>query len=97
MDETKVPTYPLVNLIPTHPTVDNEKYPKVGDSNPVVKLGVVDVEKGVILGSMSWPAGNQIFAVEALPVSVTIGFPFGPGSAAKGKKRIELFFRGKGA
>lgn len=46
MDETKVPTYPLVNLIPTHPTVDNEKYPKVGDPNPEVKLGVVEAEKG---------------------------------------------------
>ena len=46
MDETKVPTYPIANLIPTHPTVDNEKYPKVGDANPVVKLGVADVDKG---------------------------------------------------
>jgi dipeptidyl-peptidase-4 len=48
MDETKVPTYPLVNLMPTHPTVDNEKYPKVGDPNPVVKLGVVDADKGKV-------------------------------------------------
>ena len=48
MDETKVPTYPLVNLIPTHPTVDNEKYPKVGDPNPTVKLGVVDASKGKV-------------------------------------------------
>jgi dipeptidyl-peptidase 4 len=46
MDESKVPTYPITNWIPTHPTVDNEKYPKVGDVNPVVKLGVVDAEKG---------------------------------------------------
>jgi dipeptidyl-peptidase-4 len=48
MDETKVPTYPLVNLIPTHPTVDPEKYPKVGDPNPTVKLGVADAEKGKV-------------------------------------------------
>ncbi len=48
MDESKVPTYPIVNLIPTHPTVDNEKYPKVGDPNPVVKLGVADAEKGKV-------------------------------------------------
>jgi dipeptidyl-peptidase-4 len=48
MDETKVPTYPIVNLIPTHPTVDNEKYPKVGDENPAVKLGVVDADKGKV-------------------------------------------------
>ena len=48
MDETKVPTYPIANLIPTHPTVDNEKYPKVGDANPLVKLGVVDADKGKV-------------------------------------------------
>ncbi|MGA7909314.1 MAG: DPP IV N-terminal domain-containing protein [Candidatus Sulfotelmatobacter sp.] len=48
MDESKVPTYPITNWIPTHPTVDNEKYPKVGDPNPVVKLGVVDADKGKV-------------------------------------------------
>ena len=48
MDETKVPSYPIANLIPTHPTVDNEKYPKVGDPNPAVKLGVADAEKGKV-------------------------------------------------
>jgi dipeptidyl-peptidase-4 len=48
MDETKVPTYPITDWMPTHPTVDNEKYPKVGDVNPVVKLGVVDANKGKI-------------------------------------------------
>jgi dipeptidyl-peptidase 4 len=45
MDETKVPTYPITDWMPTHPTVDQEKYPKVGDPNPVVKLGVVDIDK----------------------------------------------------
>lgn len=48
MDETKVPTYPITNWIPTHPTVDYEKYPKVGDPNPTVKLGVVDADKGKV-------------------------------------------------
>jgi dipeptidyl-peptidase-4 len=28
--------------------VENEKYPKVGDPNPVVKLGVVDADKGKV-------------------------------------------------
>jgi dipeptidyl-peptidase 4 len=48
MDETKVPIYPITDWIPTHPNVENEKYPKVGDPNPVVKLGVVDAEKGKV-------------------------------------------------
>jgi dipeptidyl-peptidase 4 len=45
MDETRVPTYPISNLIPTNPTVDYQKYPKVGDPNPVVKLGVAEADK----------------------------------------------------
>ena len=48
MDETRVPTYPIANLLPTHATVDNQKYPKVGDPNPAVKIGVVDIEKGKV-------------------------------------------------
>jgi len=45
MDESKVPIYPITDWLPTHPNVENEKYPKVGDPNPVVKLGVVDADK----------------------------------------------------
>ena len=48
MDETKVPTYPITDWLPTHPNVENEKYPKVGDPNPVVRLGVVDADKGKV-------------------------------------------------
>ncbi len=48
MDETRVPIYPITDWIPTHPNVENEKYPKVGDPNPVVKLGLVDAEKGKV-------------------------------------------------
>ena len=48
MDETKVPTYPITDWIPTHPTVDQEKYPKVADPNPIVKLGVADADKGKV-------------------------------------------------
>src|SRR5258708_6909263 len=46
MDETKVPIYPITDWTPTHPSLANEKYPKVGDPNPVVKLGVVDPNNG---------------------------------------------------
>jgi dipeptidyl-peptidase-4 len=46
MDESKVPAYPLVNWLPTHPLVDMEKYPKAGDSNPIVRLGIVSASGG---------------------------------------------------
>ena len=46
MDETRVPVYPITNWLPTHPAVDMEKYPKAGDPNPVVRLGVVSASGG---------------------------------------------------
>lgn len=48
MDETKVPTYPITDWMPTHPTVDQQKYPKVGDPNPIVKLGIIDADKSKV-------------------------------------------------
>src|SRR5262249_49596882 len=46
MNEAKVPTYPITDFIPQHPTVSHEKYPKVGDPNPEVRLGVVSSTGG---------------------------------------------------
>ncbi len=37
MDEKDVPTYPITDWIPTHATVDQEKYPQPGDPNPGVR------------------------------------------------------------
>ena len=48
MDQSRVPTYPITDWMPTHPHVDNEKYPKVGDPNPTVRLGVVDANGGKV-------------------------------------------------
>jgi dipeptidyl-peptidase-4 len=38
MNEAPVPQYPIVDWIPTHPDIDQERYPKAGDHNPSVKL-----------------------------------------------------------
>jgi dipeptidyl-peptidase-4 len=48
MDETHVPAYPIADLIPVSPSVDNQKYPKPGDSNPAVRLGVVGAGGGKV-------------------------------------------------
>ena len=40
---------------------------------------IVDLLKGVVVGSIVWPSGNQIFGVECLPVSVCQGLPFPAG------------------
>ncbi len=48
MDETRVPTYPITDWLPTHPRVEQEKYPKAGDPNPSVRLGVVSGNGGKV-------------------------------------------------
>ena len=46
MNESRVPTYPITDWLPTHPRVEQEKYPKAGDPNPSVRLGVVGSNGG---------------------------------------------------
>jgi len=48
MDETHVPTYPITDWLPTHPRVDEEKYPKAGDPNPIVRLGIESSSGGKV-------------------------------------------------
>jgi dipeptidyl-peptidase-4 len=50
MIEADVPEYPITDWIPTHATVDKQRYPQPGDLNPDVRVGVVSA-KG---GKVSW-------------------------------------------
>jgi hypothetical protein len=50
----------------------------------------VDIQSGHILGSVTWPAGNQIFAVDWLPNSWKTGFPF--LSARRNQERDRQLF-----
>ena len=44
-DETAVPQYPLTDWIPTHATVDMQRYPQPGDPAPTVRVGVVSADR----------------------------------------------------
>jgi uncharacterized protein (TIGR03032 family) len=57
----------------------------------------LDVATGRVLGSLLWPLGNQLFAVEGLDRDCSPGFPFVQGSAASPKSRVALFSRGVAA
>ena len=46
MNETPVPDYPIEDWIPTHVTIDRQRYPQPGDPNPVVRVGVVGANGG---------------------------------------------------
>ncbi len=45
-NETPVPEYPIEDWIPTHATVERQRYPQPGDPNPVVRIGVVNATGG---------------------------------------------------
>ncbi|WP_353069785.1 DPP IV N-terminal domain-containing protein [Tunturibacter empetritectus] len=46
MDEAKVPQYPITDWIPTHATIDSQRYPQPGDPNPAVRVGIVAAKGG---------------------------------------------------
>jgi dipeptidyl-peptidase-4 len=46
LDETGVPRFPHVNLTETHPTVEQQRYPKAGDRNPAWTLSVAGLTAG---------------------------------------------------
>ena len=47
-NEAAVPQYPITDWIPTHATVEMQRYPQPGDPNPAVRVGVVNVNSGHI-------------------------------------------------
>lgn len=44
LDERQVTVFPLTDFIPIHNEYQPMRYPKAGDKNSIVKIGVVDVE-----------------------------------------------------
>lgn len=57
----------------------------------VCGLHLIDLPSGRTLGSLDWPAGNQVFAVEAVPRPMTLGFPFSVGSKRRSAALRALF------
>jgi uncharacterized protein (TIGR03032 family) len=54
----------------------------------------VDRRTGQIVGSLLWPNGNQIFAIEGLDRSITPGFPFVHPGEGKSRRLVALFSKG---
>ncbi len=44
-DDRKVPLYTLLDSMPLYPTVKKQRYPKAGETNPKVRVGVIDITK----------------------------------------------------
>lgn len=61
LDETKVPKYPIVDRIASHPTTTDQRYPQPGDPNPAVGLSVIEVSdrQGVrVRRDHAWTGGS---------------------------------------
>ena len=57
----------------------------------VCGVHAVDTDSGRILGSLTWPYGNQIFAVDWVPSSLAAGFPFRAGARRATRRETRLF------
>ena len=59
----------------------------------VCGLHMVEIATGRIVASLVWPAGNQIFAIEALPAGFADGLPFAaPRQAAQSSAAERTLF-----
>ena len=57
----------------------------------VCGVHAVDIAEGEVLGSIVWPAGNQIFGLDWIPRESAGGLPF---SARAGHRRATALFYG---
>jgi uncharacterized protein (TIGR03032 family) len=57
----------------------------------VCGVHALDPRSGETLGSIVWPAGNQVFAVEPIPATFSVGFPL-PAGARRPSDRIRRLF-----
>ncbi|WP_295127062.1 S9 family peptidase [uncultured Chitinophaga sp.] len=60
-DDTKVPVFPIYSQVGQHGYLENTRYPKSGDNNPEVKLGIVPVTGGNITWADFNPQDDQYF------------------------------------
>jgi uncharacterized protein (TIGR03032 family) len=58
----------------------------------VCGLHAVEVASGRVLGSLQWPYGNQIFAIDWMPNHLTSGFPFRAGGKRVPERTKRLFY-----
>jgi dipeptidyl-peptidase-4 len=78
MDERQVTKYPLVNFLSYTGEIQTMRYPKAGDANPVVRVGVVPVDGGktqwiaagpdtdVYIARVNWLPDSRRLAIQQL-------------------------------
>lgn len=62
-DDSKVPVFTITNAKGLHGEVENTRYPKVGDPNPSVKVGIVSADGGEIVWTKTDEKADQYFGM----------------------------------
>lgn len=65
--------------------------PGIDVDSSLCGVHAVDLRTGAILGSLTWPSGNQIFAIDWLPVGMSGGFPWSASRDRTARTR-DLFY-----
>ena len=60
-DDSRVPVYPLYNVKGQHGQLEVNRYPRAGDPNPEVSVGIVPVEGGSVVWAAFDPKNDQYF------------------------------------
>lgn len=63
-----------------------------GVRQAVCGLHAIEQASGRVLGSLTWPVGNQIFAVDWVPARETTGFPYNRRRSRLGASVVEAFY-----
>jgi uncharacterized protein (TIGR03032 family) len=66
--------------------------PGLTQGKNVCGVHAVSLESGRILGSCVWPTGDQIFAVDWIPNTMSTGFPFAPGVTTRDSRALFYSF-----
>ncbi|MEP6746419.1 MAG: DPP IV N-terminal domain-containing protein [Bacteroidota bacterium] len=62
-DESQVPVFPIYWSTGQHGYLENQRYPKAGDKNPEVKIGIIAVEEAKTVWADFNPADDQYFGM----------------------------------
>lgn len=62
-DDSEVPVYPIYVAKGQHGYTENTRYPKVGDKNPKVKIGIADISTGNIVWANFNTNDDQYFGM----------------------------------
>jgi uncharacterized protein (TIGR03032 family) len=57
----------------------------------------IDLKAGRVRGSVTWPLGNQLFAIEGVGRELTVGFPFAAPTGRRARSPVRCFSEGVAA